>query len=346
MATDVHSVHVPRAPAIPGLRFRQYRGPVDHVGMAPVVTAARRASGMLQAATAESLDALYGHLSNCDPARDIVVVELDGSIVAYGRTWWADRTTGERAFEAICFVHPDVAGRGIGRALLAQQDRSREELHAAMAAELGSRRAIATAYLRGDDPGGRHILEEAGYRLARRHCEMARPSLDDIPAVPVPDGLEIRPIDPADRTMLRRVFDVSVEVFQDHWGDVDASPEAFAAFVEAPETQPALWCVAFAGDEIAGHILNFLEDPEPDGARTGWTESIAVRRPWRRRGLARAMLALSLRTVRDAGATRAALGVDTENPNQAFRLYESLGFRKTADQLEYHRPLGTPERAR
>ncbi|HLA16542.1 MAG TPA: GNAT family N-acetyltransferase, partial [Candidatus Limnocylindrales bacterium] len=57
------------------------------------------------------------------------------------------------------------------------------------------------------------------------------------------------------------------------------------------------------------------------------------------RGIARAMLAWSLRRVGDAGADRAALGVDLENPNEAHGLYESLGFRATAIELEYHRPL-------
>ncbi len=51
------------------------------------------------------------------------------------------------------------------------------------------------------------------------------------------------------------------------------------------------------------------------------------------------MLAESLRIVRDAGATRAALGVDQQNPNEAQTLYERLGFRVTVEELEYHRPL-------
>ena len=101
--------------------------------------------------------------------------------------------------------------------------------------------------------------------------------------------------------------------------------------------------MAFHGDEVAGHILNYLDTPAADGSRTGWTESIAVRKAYRRRGLARSLLARSLGTVRDAGATRAALGVDTQNVNHALDLYEGLGFRVSADQFEYHRPLDRAE---
>ncbi len=82
-------------------------------------------------------------------------------------------------------------------------------------------------------------------------------------------------------------------------------------------------------------------EPEPDGTAVGWTESIAVRKPYRRRGIASAMLAESLRIVRDAGAARAALGVDQQNPNEAQTLYERLGFRVTLEELEYQRPRAT-----
>jgi ribosomal protein S18 acetylase RimI-like enzyme len=65
------------------------------------------------------------------------------------------------------------------------------------------------------------------------------------------------------------------------------------------------------------------------------TEAISVQPEYRRRGLARALLAESLRAVRDAGGTSAGLGVDTENPNEALTLYENLGFRIAGETFEY-----------
>ena len=49
--------------------------------------------------------------------------------------------------------------------------------------------------------------------------------------------------------------------------------------------------------------------------------------------------------MRDAGATVASLGVDQSNPNHALGLYESLGFRVTAEELEYHKVLRPGARA-
>jgi ribosomal protein S18 acetylase RimI-like enzyme len=139
--------------------------------------------------------------------------------------------------------------------------------------------------------------------------------------------------------MHRRIYDADIEAFQDHWGAVAGSEAGFREFVGASSFNPMLWRVAFDGDEIAGQILNYLGPIEPDGSRIGWTESISVRRPWRRRGLARALLAASLRAVQEAGATSAALGVDQQNPNQALTLYESLGFRLTAEEFEYRKQI-------
>ena len=59
----------------------------------------------------------------------------------------------------------------------------------------------------------------------------------------------------------------------------------------------------------------------------GLVDNLGVRRPWRKRGLGRALLVASLRGLRERGQTEVALGVDAENLSGALRLYESVGFR-------------------
>lgn len=343
MATSLDS---PEAVGIRGLRFRHYTGREDLPSMLAIGNAARIASGLKEIPTLEGITSTYEHLTNCDPLRDVTIGELDGRPVAYGRTWWADRNSGERAFEGLCFIHPDVQRRGIGRALLTIEDRRRIELARSMTADLSERPAVLTAYLAGDEIAARPMLEAAGYRLARRHAEMTRPGLDSIPDLPFPDGIELRRVLPGDVPAMRRAFEVDAEVFRDHWGDVDDSETAWQSWLTDPDIQPELWVVAVDAStgETAGQILGYVS-AGPDGRRIGWTESIAVRRPWRRRGLASAMLAESLRRVRDAGAAYAALGVDLENENRASAIYERLGFEVEVEQLEFHRRLEPAELA-
>jgi mycothiol synthase len=152
----------------------------------------------------------------------------------------------------------------------------------------------------------------------------------------------VRPVRPEH---LRAIWEADVEAFRDHWGvGSDDSPESWERFLSDPLADHALWRVAWDGDQVAGQVRSYV-DAEANagtGRLTGWTEYISVRRPWRRRGLARALLADSLRAVRDAGMTEAALGVDAGNETGALALYESLGFVVHRSELIFHRPMPTP----
>jgi mycothiol synthase len=112
---------------------------------------------------------------------------------------------------------------------------------------------------------------------------------------------------------------------------VPRAEEDYQKWLGEDEFQPDIWKVAWdvETNQVAGMVLGFIlaEQNAKFHRRRGWTEDICVRRPWRRRGLARALIADSLRELRARGMTEAALGVDTENQTGALRLYESLGFR-------------------
>jgi ribosomal protein S18 acetylase RimI-like enzyme len=91
--------------------------------------------------------------------------------------------------------------------------------------------------------------------------------------------------------------------------------------------------------EVAGQVQNFVnaEENEQRGVRRGYTEGISVRRPWRRRGLARALLTRSLQMFKEMGMEEAALGVDAQNLSGALNLYESVGFRVEKRHTTYRK---------
>jgi mycothiol synthase len=86
--------------------------------------------------------------------------------------------------------------------------------------------------------------------------------------------------------------------------------------------------VAWDGEQVAGMVLNRVDQAENEmyQRQRGYTQDVFVRRPWRRRGLARSLLVQSIRVFREMGMEETALGVDTQNPSGALRLYESLGY--------------------
>jgi ribosomal protein S18 acetylase RimI-like enzyme len=69
------------------------------------------------------------------------------------------------------------------------------------------------------------------------------------------------------------------------------------------------------------------EENEVLGVKRAWLEHVSVRRPWRGRGVASALIAVTLDMLRAEGLEEAMLGVHGENPTGAVGLYERAGFR-------------------
>lgn len=305
--------------------LRAYSGPEDHPAMNDVSNAVRVFNGDPNIGTIADMDNYYGHLEHADLPRDCRLVELDGAVVAYGRASWNALANGEGQVDGILNIHPDHRGRGIEDLLVDHAIRRSGEIISIRGTAIRTRIIL---YVTGNDPHQARVAEGRGFAVVRSGAQLIRPSLDDIPDVPLPTGLEVRPIDRGDRAVHRRIFDADARAFADSYGQQMASDAEFDEFIHMPTFNPELWRVAFHGGEIAGQILNYMsEAPAPDGSLIGWTEAISVQPEFRRRGLARALLVASLQAVRDEGATAAGLGVDLQNPNQAQALYESLGFR-------------------
>ena len=322
-------------PAIPGLRFRHFAGPEDYPGMAGANMAYRLAVGVEEAVTVETLANLYDHLSHSDRDRDLLIVELDGRIAGYARVEWSDQTDGSRTYDVICLLDPALRGQGIGASLLAWGE--------ARARSIGDDhpdnlvRWFGAETWDADERAAR-LLRRNGYEPARRFFDMVRPHLEDIPAAALPEGFEVRLVD---RSRLRDIFVADCKAFRDHWGSVVDDEAAFARFAGDHRTDPSLFVVGFAGDEIAGAVLNVIDDAENElfDRRRGTLDSVFVRRPYRRRGLARALIVQSLELLRERGMTSAQLGVDVENPNAALSLYESCGFAPVRSMTAWRKPL-------
>jgi len=217
--------------------------------------------------------------------------------------------------------------------------RNIERLRAIAAAHTVEReRVLSVPWLRGGDVGGAVLAAQLGYERVRIYQHMTRPDLDDILIPPMPHGLEVRPVTRAD---LRAVWDAMKDAFRGHFGAEDWSDESYQGWTELPLTDPSLFVIAFDGAKIAGGVHGEIHprENEANGYLRGWTDPVYVRRPWRRRGLATALLGRALLRLRERGMTSAQLDVDTENENRALTLYERHGFVSDRSASEWHRPL-------
>ena len=180
------------------------------------------------------------------------------------------------------------------------------------------------------------LYRACGYLPFRFAYDMARNLADPIPSPPLPPGIEIRPAGPEH---FRWVWEAEREAFSENRGYTPWPEEGYQRFLSFPHYDPALWRIAWEGDQVVGMVLSFINAEENAAFRRlrGYTEDIAVRRPWRERGIASALLAASLTALRDRGMTEAALGVDAENP-RALAIYERLGFKTVSEWITFRRP--------
>lgn len=326
------------AAGVPGLVIRRYRGEADIPDMVCVANAELAMDRSTARRTVEAETAELRHASEqFDPARDVHLAEVDGVLVAHGNVDWVDTTDGLREYRTGGYVDPAWRRRGIGRALLrANLARLRE----IAAAHQTDRPRVLGLWINQDAEGARALAASEGFAPVRWFFEMERPAIDrDLPEIPpLPDGLEVRPVG---RDEAWQLWEADVEAFQDHWGGFDASEANFRRWTERPEWQPELFVVAWDGDEIAGGVVNavFAEENEALGVSRGWLESVFTRRRWRKRGLARALIARSLHVLAAQGLDSAALGVDADNPSGALGLYESFGFGVIHRGQAWRRPM-------
>jgi mycothiol synthase len=329
------------ARAIPGLVFRRLRLPDDLVPLSEMNNRAAAADDLDERESPEDWHSWFSHPTGFDPMIDTLLGESDGRIVGYAQARAQDDNDGGRNYPVGGEVDPDYRGRGIGRALLRhnirhQQARARREAAAAPGAAPIERRLESWAFE--SQPRRTRLLTSEGFEVVRWFFEMLRPNLNDVADQPMPEGLEIRPVVAEDH---RRIWEADVEAFRDHWGATDDTEEGFKRFFGPPGFRPDIWRVAWDGDQVAGVVMNRIMTTFNDesGERRGELAGVSVRRPWRRRGLARALVAESLRALRDEGMTSAVLGVDADNPTGALGVYEANGFRVHRKGMNFRRRM-------
>ena len=217
------------------------------------------------------------------------------------------------------YVHPDLTGRGAGALLLEAAEQRALELGEEVPPD--EPLSIETAHLVGD-PRAPKLLASRGYERVRTFLRMVVDLAGDALAPSWPDGLELRPFDPGRDA--RRVQVAIDEAFENEWGYERRDHDEWARRAFGGERfDPGLCPVVWDADEIVAVSLNY---PKRHGD-WGWIGTLAVRPGSRRRGLGLALLQESFRRFAERGETVVALGVDSENPTGATRLYERAGMR-------------------
>ncbi len=322
--------------AIPGLTIRNFQGEQDFPRMFSILSASKRADRADSTETLEELTRSYQHLTNCDVYRDVLIAEVDGEPAAYSRVaWHQENANGNRIYTCFGFINPEWRRKGLGSLMLKMNEARLRQIASEHPLD-GAR--YFESFAEENQTGSHELLKKAGYTIERLFYKMVRPDLENIPEIPIPVGLEIRP---AAKDQFRQIWGASVEAFRDHWGFSEPTEEDYQDWISWPYFQPEFWQVAWDGDQVAGMVLNFIDygENEKFNRKRGYTENICVRRPYRGKGLARALIASSLKVHKAQGMEETALFVDTANLSGALHLYESMGYQPVQVNTTYRKPL-------
>lgn len=265
-----------------------------------------------------------------DQQRDFMGAWSGGALVGYASVMPRDTLeAGPEPAQRIYLegaTSPDHRGRGVGTALLAWATRRGAEAHDEQFP--GTLAVLQCTAPRGNLDQSK-LLADAGFVPQRWQFGMCRDLDHPVVASAVPDRLVLRPYDAVTADATREAHN---DAFAEHWGFTPWSPTMWRQWVSdtrafRPDVSRVL--VEHSRPEVVvGYVVSY--EYEADAAATGMREAyvgkVGVRRAWRRRGAASALLTEALGAYRAAGYVRATLDVDADNSTGALGVYQRLGF--------------------
>lgn len=315
---------LPDAPSISGLTFRLFQGEADIPALQEVRQAVQSVDGNVNIPAPDK-----NSTSICNPLQDCLIAEIEGRMICFT---WFDRWVGTD--NAQVYLHlgslvPQWRRKGIGRAILHwQQQRLRQiaSSHPSAGPLFFGDHAIETQL------GTHALLLSEGYHVAFTRVGMAyRLPTTPIQRLPLPDNLDLRPFE---RKLLPALYAANDEAFQDYRLDYNRETyEDFLNDIHWPHVNTDLWFIAWDRDQIAGLVINEING---NRGETLWT---AVRRPWRKRGLARVLMLHTLKCFQEHAVTHAEVATVIENPGNSFQLYKSIGYSVTRRLLRYRKAM-------
>ena len=179
------------------------------------------------------------------------------------------------------------------------------------------------------------LFERHGFVPSRYFTESIRDLSLPIEDVVLAEGLVALPWNETD------ALTVHNDAFADHWGSQPIDPEQWATYHANEFFQPQMSWVVYDGDTPVSYVQcsKYPHDWEDKGRTEAWGEGLGTVESHRGRGIASSLITMVLRAFRDDGMEYAILGVDSENPSGANRMYERFGFVPERRMVSFRKPV-------
>ena len=322
--------------------FRCSRGEVDYPLLLAIMNRSLEADGIARRESLAEMTRRLAPSDRFDPSQDVLISAVDqgngqGKVaIGFSRMHWYTGQEDTRLYCQSSYLLPEWRYGNLWRTMVERNERRLNEIAA-------SHVTTTSGFLQGwatdTQQEWMSVLENAGYKNVRRYHNMIH-ELDEIPERSLRQGIEIRPVSPSH---FRKIWEVQREINHELFEFVaeDWTEESYNIWREKATYSYHIWQVAWDGDSVVGMVLNRMDDTSPSvpAKRRGHTEQILVRRQWRKRGVASALIAESLRILRAQGMEEVELGVDSENASNALELYRRLGYSMCSIDTWFRKPM-------
>lgn len=250
-----------------------------------------------------------------------LVLAPNGLVAGYEEVW--DQNYPHTRIHCWGRVHPQHTQKGIGAYLLAwAESRARRTIPKAPA----DARVVLIGSALAHDEASKALYESAGFQVARHFLRMVITLNGKSFAPQWPEGIQVRTLIPGQDE--RAAVQAMRDSFKDHWGfqeqPFEVEFQRWQHFMENSDLfDPSLWFLAMDGDQVAG--ISLCNKRSMDDEDMGWVGTLGVRREYRGRGVALALLQHSFDEFTRRGKSRVGLGVDAQSLTGATRLYLKAG---------------------
>ena len=270
-----------------------------------------------------------------DPYKDVLVVQdSDQRIVGFAELQ-VEEGSEQSLFYAGTTIHPDWREMDLEEPVLERLWQRAAERRR----KVRSERNLFIAYCPAHHERVIAIFESFGLSVMRYSPHLVYQPLDNLPEPQFPSSVVARPYDwGRDDASAMEAYN---EAFVEDPEYVPVKEEEWLHWLKRPSVREAFSYVALDRGAVVGFCISSISEERIRllGRKDGYINILAVRPTHRRQGLGSALLLACLRALQAAGMESATIETDTDNPTEALRLYQKVGFREKWRWITYAREI-------
>jgi mycothiol synthase len=316
--------------------FRCFQDEADYALMHSILMESAKADQVVETTTLDDIRGWCAPSERFDPKQDILFALGDkGTEIGFSRVSWYTGKDSVKLYTQASFLLPEHRKPGVWSEMVKENEGRLREI----AAKYPDHQRFLQSWATEIQKEWISVLENEGFQAVRHFNNMLH-SLEHLPDPKLPDGIEVRPVQEVHyRKIWEAQKEVQRELFEfvaEQWSD-----DKYQSWLKNPSHTPHLWQIAWDGDQVAGMVLGRIDAAENQALnrKRGYTEHVFVRKPWRQCGIAKALIARSLRELKEQGMEEAELGVDTENESGAYEFYRRMGYLTFSTDIWFRKPM-------